>query len=124
MIVIEDLEIMYDYWDNGNIRWFAEYKDNPNNHTGIYAEWFYNGAIKELSYRKNNRYHGLKKYWIPTEAQSSSSYVVRPELKYYVRYYFIDGVDICDKISKLVKDVENITDEEKIYVAMTAGIIL
>src|SRR5690606_9951200 len=83
--------------------------DEQNHIRGEYKCYHKNGQLKEHCYLVNGRAQGEYKL-----------YHENGHLAYH--YFYENDKDITDQVEALVKDINNISNEEKFLIKMTFGI--
>jgi len=95
--------------DTGKLKEYAEYKNGRRN--GKYQLWYFNGDMFVDAVFINEKAHGMYRVW--TNAKQL------PNVQFH--YY---NKNITDEIKKVVRDLYNITDAEKSYLALQYGFYL
>jgi hypothetical protein len=97
----DNLVISYHY--NGKVRAVYEIDDNGNR-SGFYADWHLCGDMWEICSLHNDNRQGV-------------SLLYTSKNKYKIRY-FVNGTDVYPQIGMLVKDIKNISPEERTVIAL------
>lgn len=58
---MENIEIIKEYWPNGNVRYEDSYLNNIRN--GIQKHYFYDGSLSYIHHMKNNQHYGMNQSW-------------------------------------------------------------
>jgi len=102
--------IFISYFDNGSVHVVAEVTKG-NMYHGLFVRWNKSNIITEQSVYSHGKKHGLCIFRLITRG---------PDVT--ICYY--NGKNINDQIKEIVKDINNITTEEKTQIALQFGLVL
>jgi len=125
------ISVIWDY--NGIIREECYYSKGMRH--GTYRDWYPNGQVWEENTQFFGQLHGRRKLWYDNGNILIDSFHVNDKIHgLYLRYYkdgtiddveFYDhGVDITDKVCKIVNNIQRITETEKTQIALQFGILI
>jgi len=129
MVIIDGVVI--EYYKNGRVYAIYELDDRRRYH-GTYRTWFETGQKRSIMHYHHGKGHGIYHFWF-ANGILSETFTYANNLRHgLATTYFIDGAlkdtkyyyhadDITNYIKPLVKDIANITDQEKTHIAVQFG---